>query len=181
MIERMCVHYFKKEGWRFLGVIPKRERAVVLVYGPQKSWRELVLAIAVKALTHFKVTLMVEKSAWNWKSRWLLNAAGAEAFDPDNIAELKTRGAEQLNAQGNSAVAFPMNPVNQPSGKKYTHIYEISQGEDTLVVLVAFDFRRKVIKFHSPFRLSGYPHRDMDYINGFFSTYYWQVTPLVTA
>lgn len=175
MIKRICVYYFKQKGWRFLGTIPKRERSVVLVYGPQASWRELVLAIAVKTLTHFKVDLLVEKSAWNWKRNWLLNAAGAEAFDPENTAVNQAVWTESLQSEGKRALAFPLNPLNNPSGARYTHFYTIARTCNSLIVLVAFDFRRKVVKFHSPFRLSGFFHRDMEYIEGFYSTYYLQI------
>ncbi len=175
MIQRFCIYYFKKNGWRFLGTIPKKERTVVLLYGPQTSWRELVLAIAVKSLTYFNVEVLVEKSAWSWKSSWLLNAAGATSFVPKSNEVQQDKWSEMLKSDGPSALAFPLNPLHQPTGARYTHFYDIALKCNAMVVLVAFDFRKKVIKFHSPFRLSGYQERDMSYINGFFAPYYRQI------
>lgn len=170
MIKRLCVYYFKKSGWRFLGNIPKKERSAILVYGPQASWRELVLAIAVKTLTHFNVKIFVESKAWNWKSRWLLKVADARSFDPKS----ETADATLLDHSSTPrcAWAFPLNPVNQPFAAKYDHFYSLALKHKSTVVLVAFDIRRKVIKFHSPFHFSGYRSRDLHYVEGFFNAYY---------
>ncbi len=172
MIRHLCVRWFKKMGWRFVGTVPRREKGVVLVVGPQSSWRDLIIAIAIKRITYLNADLLIHPSAWTWKSRYLLQLSGATKWSGNNDEETAARILKRLSAGEKFGVVFPFNALNNIHLHPVTDFYPIAVQSKCSVVLVALDHRRKVVKFHNPFFLSGYHLRDMSYINGFFSNYY---------
>jgi len=173
MIRFLSVRYFKRKGWRFVGTVPRKEKSTVLVVGPQSSWKDLLLCIAVKTITRFDVDVMVNNSAWSWKSSLLLRTAGAIKWPGENRIESTDRITAHLKRGSRYSVVFPYNELNAPGSTPCLDFYDIALSTSSSVVLVAIDHRHKVIKFHNPFYLSGFEHRDMSYIAGYYSSYYW--------
>ncbi len=173
MIRFLSVQWFKRKGWRFVGTVPRKEKGIVLVIGPQSSWKDLLLWIAIKTITRFEADLMVDGAAWSWNSTLLLRAAGAVKWPDGNRMEASDRITERLKRGSRYAVVFPFNRLNEPESPPCVDFYELALNTSTPVVLVAIDHRHKVIKFHNAFFLSGYEHRDLSYINGYYSSYYW--------
>lgn len=172
MIRFLSVQWFKRTGWRFVGTVPRKDKGIVLVVGPQSSWKDLLLCIAVKTITRFEADVMVSDTAWSWKSAPFLKAAGAVKWPDNNRMEVVDRITEKLRRGSRYAVAFSFNDLNTPDSEKHYDFYAIARSSSSSVVLVAVDHRHRVIKFHNGFFLSGIAERDKNYINGHFSSYY---------
>lgn len=173
MIKYLCVRWFKRKGWRFVGTVPRKEKGVVIVVGPQTSWHDLIIAIAVKTITHFNVDVLVDSAAWTWKSKWLLKAAGAVKWY--NEEAQRDRLMQRLSSGSRYAAAFMFNPLNTTTEFGCSEFYTVALRSKTSVVLVALDHRRRIVKFHNPFYLSGIVRRDMSYIGSFYQSFYWFV------
>ena len=158
-----------------MGTVPRKEKGIVLVIGPQSSWKDLLLWIAVKTITRFDAEVMVNGAAWSWKTALLLRTAGAVKWPGSNRMESVDRIAQRLAQGSRYAVVFPFNALNAPHSSPLLDFYEVALNTSTPVVLVAIDHRHKVIKFHNAFYLSGIEHRDLSYINGYYSSYYWYI------
>ncbi len=175
MIKRLCVYWFKRKGWRFVGSVPKRERRVVLVFGPQSHYSDLFIAIAIKTITNFNVEIAVSKESWNWKSYFLLKASGAFRWYGDIESEQGRALIAKLKSDVRYAVAFSINPPKGTHKARTFDFYPIALASQSPIVLVAHDHRRRVVKFHNPFFLSGYRSRDLSYIENFYEPFYWHL------
>lgn len=173
MIKRLCVYWFKRKGWRFVGSVPKRERRAVLVFGPQSHYSDLIIAIAIKTITNFNVEIAASSESWNWKSRLLLKASGAFRWMGDPESEQWRELIKKLKSDERYSVAFTINSPNGNHETKSYDFYPIALASDSPIVLVALDHRRRVAKFHNPFFLSGYRSRDLSYIENFYEPFYW--------
>jgi len=172
MIKQLAVYWFKKNGWRFIGILPKKHPAVVLLFGPQTSWHDILLAIAVRQLTRFRVRIVVDAPAKKWYNGYLLHLAGIEAQIGRPSAAWMPELIDDLESEKRTAVAFPFNHLNQINAYDEHTFYEVTRRSGAELVLVAIDHHKRIIKFHNPFVLSGFVERDMSYIRGFFHNYY---------
>lgn len=158
-----------------MGTVPRKEKGTVLVVGPQSSWKDLLFCIAVKTITRFEADVMVNNSAWSWKSLLLLRSAGAVKWPGSNRKEAADRITDRLKGGRRYAVVFPYNELNSPRSATSLDFYHVALSASSAVVLVAIDHRHKVIKFHNAFYLSGFESRDLSYITGYYSSYYWYI------
>lgn len=172
MIKRLAVYWFKKNGWRFIGILPKKHPAVVLLFGPQTSWHDILLALAVRHLTRFRVRIFVDAKAKTWYNGLMLSSAGIEASLGKPSESWMPQVISELQSEKRVAVAFPFNRLNQISERDEKTFYEVTLGSGAEIVLVAIDHHKRIIKFHNPFVLTGFSERDLSYIRGFFHNYY---------
>lgn len=172
MIKLLCVIWFKRSGWRFVGTLPKRLEKVIFVVGPQTSPRDLIFALAIQELTKFKVRVCVDRGSYKWYNRWFIRRAGGVQIDRESSEKTRVKLVNKINERSRSYLAISFNAPQDLSAKGDLLFYKIALNAETYIVLVAFDHRRKVIKFHTPFKLSGIPERDLGYVNNFFLNYF---------
>lgn len=172
MIKILAVYWFKKNGWRFIGVLPKKHPAVVLLFGPQTSWHDILLAIAVRQLTRFRVRIFVDVPAKTWYNAYLFRVAGIEAQLGETSRDWMPEVIHDLRSEKRSAVAFPFNHLNNLDARDERTFYDVAWRSGAEIVLVAIDHHNRTVKFHNPFVLSGFVDRDLSYIRGYFHNYY---------
>lgn len=172
MLRRLSIYWFKKKGWRFIGGVPRRAGNFVVVYGPHRKPSDYLLALAVKGLTYFRVSFVLEKrSRYLWK-RYLLRVLGSTQASVGTKQEDFAQLAHSLLHQDRAAYAFSYTPFGKPDEAPESSFYRLAHECRSSILLVAIDRRKKIVKFHNPFHTSGYLSRDMSYIHSFFTNYY---------
>lgn len=172
LFKRIAVIWFKRNRWRFIGSLPKRSRRVVFLAGPHTSYRDFIIAIAIQTLTHFQVRIVIDEKHWRWYSAWLLKSLNAIKIPYDDETYSQQKLVRRIQERDKSYIVLVLNRSSTIDVNGLALFYEVVQETHSDLVLVAFDHRRKVVKFHSPFQLSGHRDRDMSYIRSFFQNYY---------
>lgn len=172
MLKRFSIYWFKKNGWRFIGGVPRRAGNFIVVYGPHRKPSDYLLALAVKRLTYFRVSFVLEKRRRTFWVRYLLRVLGiTQVRSVDRKADFELL-ADTLQHQDRAAYAFSYTPLGKPDEAPDRSFYQLAHECRSSILLVAIDRRKKVVKFHNPFHTSGYLLRDMSYIHSFFTNYY---------
>ncbi len=171
-MKNLAIWWFKRSGWRFVGSLPKKRPKVVLLAGPHTSFRDFVFAVAIRELTHYQVRIGVSAKMWKWWNAWFLRSTGGLKVPADDDRRAQDNLISRLKARKRSTIALTFNLKGQLSPEGSDFFYRVVQASDAELVLVAFDHRRKVVKFHNAFRLSGHKERDMSYIRSYFHNFY---------
>lgn len=171
-MKRLAIWWFKKSGWRFVGSLPKRKLKIVMLAGPHTSYRDFVFAVAIRELTRYQALIGVSANTWKWWNSWLLRSTGGLKVPADNDPQAQEILINRLKSKKRSTIVLTFNLKGDLSPKGSDFFYRVVQSSDAELVLVAFDHRRKVVKFHSAFKLSGHKERDLSYIRSYFHNYY---------
>jgi hypothetical protein len=172
MIKTLSVKWFRRTKWRFLGSLPRGVKNCVIVVGPHAHRNDLKIASAIVALTHFRCTFIADKRYNNWFVRRLLRdlrilyihfSKSADHFDLLHSIQQK---------DPYKPLVFCQNHLWSGIHKLDYTYYDFAVKSKSTIMLVAIDHRRKVVKFHNPFELSGVAERDLSYISAFFKNYY---------
>lgn len=172
MLKRLSIYWFKKNGWRFIGRIPRRATNIVVVYGPHRKNADALIALAVKTLTYFRLKFVLDKKHCKWYHQFMLRALEVECLDGKHPSQQREKLINTLKDEYRSGFAFSFTPIGHPDEQPDERFYDIAIGSSASIILVAIDRRRKLVKFHNAFSLSGYRERDMSYITAFFRNYY---------
>jgi hypothetical protein len=172
MLKRLSVIWFKRKGWRFIGSLPKGKRHVVFVAGPHTGFRDFVIATAIQSLTRFDVRIAVDQKYWKWYSEAVLRQLNAVKLPLNDTNYSKEKLERRLKERDHSYLVLTFNRLGDLSTDGQPLFYDLVKETGAELVLIALDHRRKVVKFHTPFYLSGHRERDMSYIRSFFTNYF---------
>ena len=171
MLKAIITYWFKRSGWTFSGSIPKRVKKSVFVVAPNTSRYDFLLGVAVSHITKFRVRILVDKKYFRFPFKALLNSLGGEAYDPAHPRETESYWVNKFNERQKCAVVFTPEQSLARNDDWDTSFYGVAQKTESPIVLVALDYRKKQVKFHSMFYVTGNKERDLDFMRNWFSTY----------
>jgi hypothetical protein len=163
--------WFKHSGWRFIGTLPKRLNKSIVVAGPHTSKRDFLLAVAVNRLAVLNAFILVDKNNFKGFRRATLRSCRGLKYDPGNDAETMQMLKELYKSQHRMTVAVSAQRRLVADSEWQEFFYDLAKEEEIPIVMVALDYKRKTVKFHTHFHPSIDKQRDLQFMRNFFSYY----------
>lgn len=141
-------------GWRFEGSVPDERKFVIIVVPHTSNWDFILGTEALFALG-FRVSFLGKHTLFKWPlglfMRWLGGIPVERTVRKDRVAE--------TIAAFNSADSLILAVAPEGTRKRVTEwktgFYHVAHGAGVPIVPIAFDYGRKVIRFHPPFWTTG--------------------------
>lgn len=161
---------FKILGWRVEGNIQSGLKKCVLIIAPHTSNWDLFLGIGARSICGFSANYLIKKEAFKYKPiAWFLESTGGIPVDRRSDKVDVVSDVVNYFHQRDSLI-LTLTPEGTRSYVKEwkTGFYRIADRAQVPIVLVAFDYGLKSVKFLDVVKTSGDMNKDIEHIKSLY-------------
>ena len=172
MLKFIVKSWFAISRWKFVGILPHNLKKSVVVYAPFSSRLDFVFVLLNSTVKLKGHRLIADASRFSFPWNMLLKQAGAVNLD---LSRAEDRATVENWLKENQKLHLAFMPADYTNGSIDWDLtfYRLAKDLSLPIVLVAFDYRRKWVKYHLPFGVSLDEERDIRFVKNFYSS----VTP----
>ena len=142
--------YFKLLGWKTVGEFPKLNKCVVAVV-PHTSWVDFFLGLLIRRVINQDINFIGKKSLFKGPFGWYFKWMGGAPIDRSKSSDTVTAIAKILDEKKVFRLALSPEGTRKKVEQWKTGFYYIAKAANVPIVLVAFDYGHKQIKFSQPY------------------------------
>jgi 1-acyl-sn-glycerol-3-phosphate acyltransferase len=142
--------YFRLLGWKTVGEFPELEKCVVAVV-PHTSWFDFLLGLLVRRLVNQEINFIGKKSLFNPPFGWYFRWMGGAPIDRSKSSDTVTAIANIFKEKKVFRLALSPEGTRKKVTQWKTGFYYIAKAANVPIILVAFDYGHKQVKFSKPF------------------------------
>jgi len=160
--------YFKVFKWGIEGVFDKSIKKCVFVVAPHTSWWDFSLGVLTRNILDIEINFVGKKELFKppfgWYFRWM---GGAPV---DRVSKEKKVEAIAAIFKSKEIFRLALSPegTRQKSERWRTGFYYIAEAANVPIIMVAFDYGKKLTKFSEPFYTTGDIEKDLPKIQRFY-------------
>ena len=155
--------YYRLLGWNIVGEFPQLNKCVVAVV-PHTSWTDFFLGLLIRRVIDQDINYIAKKSLFKPPFGWYFKWMGGAPIDRSKSSDTVTAIAGIFDQKEIFRLALSPEGTRKKVEKWKTGFYYIAKAAHVPIVLVAFDYGKKQIKFSKP-------HVPTDDIEADFKTY----------
>ncbi|MGB5667278.1 MAG: 1-acyl-sn-glycerol-3-phosphate acyltransferase [Maribacter sp.] len=159
--------FYKLLGWHIVGKFPKLDKCIVAVV-PHTSWLDFFLGLLVRRVINQEINFIGKKSLFNPPFGWYFRWMGGAPIDRSKSSDTVTAIANIFNEKEVFRLALSPEGTRKKVEKWKTGFYYIAKAAKVPIVLVAFDYGKRQIKFSEPQIPSENMNEDFKTYIGFF-------------
>ncbi|MCP4977532.1 MAG: acyltransferase [Maribacter sp.] len=141
--------YFKLLGWKTIGEFPKLNKCIVAVV-PHTSWVDFFLGLLIRRVINQDISFIAKKSLFKPPFGWYFRWMGGAPIDRSKSSDTVTAIANIFNEKEVFRLALSPEGTRKKVEKWKTGFYYIAKTAQVPIILVAFDYGHKQIKFSKP-------------------------------
>ena len=155
-------------GWKVSGIPDPGIKKCIFIVAPHTSWWDFLLGLLIRRIidmeAHFVGKKELFKPPFGWFFKWMGGAPvdrGSKENKVETIAAL---------FQKNEIFRLGLSPegTRKKTDRWRTGFYYIAEKAKVPIILVAFDYGKKIIKFSKPFITTGNLDSDLVEIQSFY-------------
>ena len=159
--------YYRLMGWEMNGVFPEVKKCVVIVV-PHTSWVDFFLGLVVRRVINKKFNYGAKKSLFRPPFGWYFRWQGGAPVDRSKSSDTVTAIARVFEEHEEFRLALAPEGTRKKVTSWKTGFYYIAHNAKVPIVMVAFDYGRKQIKFSQPITPCGNYEKDWPIFREFF-------------
>lgn len=171
MNSRRGISYFlfcKIAGWTLEGTIDASVKKCVLIVAPHTSWSDFFIGILVRKILDLQIDFVGKKELFQPPFGWYFKWVGGTSLDRTP----NQNKVEAIAAIFKSKTVFRLALSPEGTREKVknwkTGFYYIAKQAEVPIIMVSFDYRRKLVKFSDPFYTSKDKAKDFSHIHKFY-------------
>ncbi|RYF67372.1 MAG: glycerol acyltransferase [Cytophagaceae bacterium] len=168
MLSTLTRWLFKLWGWRVVGPIPTVPKAIWVVAPHTTNW-DFLLGLGIRPTIHIWIQYLAKSSLFNWYSGWLFRALGGKPVYRDKSHNLVDATADVFNQNDRLHICIAPEGTRSNVDKLKTGFYYIALKANVPLILVGFDWPRKLILLSEPLYVTDNYETDMLPLYKFFS------------
>lgn len=161
---------YKLAGWKTVGDIPRHLPKAIWVVAPHASWKDFLLGIGVRAYIKIDIMYLGKAELFKPPFGWIFYALNGQPVNRSERTHLVDTVADLFHSKERLHIALAPEGTRKNVSELKTGFYYIALKANIPLVLVGFDYPRKVVEFSKPFYLSGDFEQDKVVIAQFFNT-----------
>jgi 1-acyl-sn-glycerol-3-phosphate acyltransferase len=159
--------YYKLLRWKTVGEFPKLDKCVVAI-APHTSWVDFFLGLLVRKVWNEEVNYIGKKSLFRPPFGWFFKWTGGAPIDRCKSSDTVTEIANIFNEREVFRLGLSPEGTRKKVEKWRTGFYYIAKKANVPIVLVAFDYGKKQIKFSKPYFTTDNKEQDLSIYKAFF-------------
>ncbi|RDB02876.1 1-acyl-sn-glycerol-3-phosphate acyltransferase [Runella aurantiaca] len=157
-------------GWGILGRVPKDLKKAIWVVCPHWNSSDFFIGVGVRAFIGVKMGFLGKSSLFKWYSAWFFRALGGYPVYREKSNNLVDAVAETFKQNEFIHIAIAPEGTRSNTSKLKTGFYFMALKAQVPLVLVGFDYTRKLVVFGEPIYLTGDYVKDMKPFYDFYLT-----------
>ncbi|GAB4037697.1 1-acyl-sn-glycerol-3-phosphate acyltransferase [Spirosoma jeollabukense] len=159
---------FKIWGWRIAGPIPTVSKAIWVVAPHSTNW-DFLIGLGIRPTIHIWIQYLAKSSLFTWYAGWLFRALGGKPVYRDRSNNLVDAMVEVFNQNDQLHICIAPEGTRSNVSKLKTGFYYIALKANVPLILVGFDWPRKLVLLSEPIYVMGDYEKDMLPFYEFFS------------
>lgn len=161
---------FKLSGWRIEGKPPHFLPKFVMIVAPHTSSWDFFVGVAARSIAHLEYVKFLGKvELFKWPQGILMRSLGGYPVDRSKNNNLVDNVVDIFNSKERFSIALTPEGTRKKVKKLRSGFYHIAKKAGIPIVMVGFDFERKLIDIQKPFYPTENTEKDMDEIWNYFS------------
>ena len=154
-------------GWDFDGAVPNVPKAILLVAPHTSNW-DFPVGVWVQFALRLKASFLGKHTLFWWPAGVFLRSIGGIAVDRTKAAGVAEDTTRAFRERESLLLVIAPEGTRRKSPKWKSGFYRIAMAAEVPIVLVAFDYSRKVVRFGPLFRPTGDYEKDLAEIQSHF-------------
>ncbi len=134
-------------GWKVEGGIPPGLKKFVVIAAPHTSAWDFPLGVLTRASTGFNIKFIGKKSLFKPPFGWLMYMLGGYPVDRSKTGNFVQSVVDIFDQHEEFAIALAPEGTRGKVDKFKTGYYYIAKGAGVPILLVSFDYGKKVVKY----------------------------------
>ena len=160
--------YFKLLGWKMIGEFPSHIDKFVIIVVPHTSWWDFVLGLLVRKVLNEEINYIGKKSLFDSPFGWFFCWTGGAPIDRSRSSDTVSAIVKIFETRERFRLALSPEGTRKKVEKWKTGFYFIAKHANVPIVMVAFDYGKKEVRFSEPQIVSNDQEADMEKYNTFF-------------
>lgn len=154
-------------GWKVEGITDFPNKCILCVAPHTSNW-DLFLGKAVYTSMGRNAKFLIKKSWFFFPMNLIFNALGGIPVDRSKKTSLTEQLAEEFNKRDEFQIAITPEGTRKKNTEWKKGFYYIALEAKVPIVIIAFDYKKKVVDFKSVFYPTGDVDADMETIKKFY-------------
>tara|TARA_R100000935_G_scaffold66_3_gene241 strand:+ start:225 stop:728 length:504 start_codon:yes stop_codon:yes gene_type:complete len=155
-------------GWKVSGIPDPGIKKCIFIVAPHTSWWDFLLGLLIRRIIDMEAHFVGKKELFKPPFGWFFKWMGGAPVDRGS----KENKVEAIAAlfQKNEIFRLGLSPegTRKKTDRWRTGFYYIAEKAKVPIILVAFDYGKKIIKFSKPFITTGNLDSDLVEIQSFY-------------
>jgi 1-acyl-sn-glycerol-3-phosphate acyltransferase len=157
----------KKFGWTLKGDFPDLKKYVVIVVPHTTNW-DFVLGLLVRSARDFHVNFIGKETLFIAPWGFIFRKLGGYSIKRDKNHNQVDLIVELINSQEEFRLAIAPEGTRSDVDRWRTGFYWIAKGAKIPIIMVAFDWSRREVRFSQPFYSSNNKEDDFTFMHKYF-------------
>ncbi|MDE3741215.1 1-acyl-sn-glycerol-3-phosphate acyltransferase [Maribacter polysaccharolyticus] len=159
--------YFRLLGWKIVGEFPDVKKCLLVVV-PHTSWVDFFLGLLVRRVINKDMNFIAKKSLFKPPFGWYFRWMGGAPIDRSKSSDTVSAIAGIFGEKEVFRLALSPEGTRKKVENWKTGFYYIAKATHVPIILVAFDYGGKQVKFSKPYFPSGNIEDDFKTYKAFF-------------
>ncbi|MCF4101705.1 1-acyl-sn-glycerol-3-phosphate acyltransferase [Gillisia sp. M10.2A] len=160
--------YFKIIGWKVQGTFNAEIKKCVFIVAPHTSWHDFFMGLLIRRILDLEINYIAKKELFKPSFGWYFKWMGGAPLDRTPNQNKVEAIAQLFDEREVFRLALSPEGTRKKVERFKTGFYYISLEAKVPIILVAFDYGKKTIRFSEPFYPSGDIEKDMPFIMNFY-------------
>jgi 1-acyl-sn-glycerol-3-phosphate acyltransferase len=154
--------WFSLFGWKIEGNKPDLDKYVIVVAPHTSNW-DFFVGLAAKHIVFLNSHFLAKKSLFDIPVvGWFMRSIGGHPVDRSRNLNLVDQVVELYNKYDRFVMTVTPEGTRSYNPSWKTGFYHIAEKAKVPIVLVGFDYKRKVVSFKEPFFVTGEKEKEIE-------------------
>lgn len=150
--------YFRLLGWKMMGEFNAEVKKCIIIVAPHTSWYDFFIGILVRKILNLQINFVGKKELFKPPFGWYFKWMGGVALDRSPGQQKVDAITEIFNKNKIFRLALSPEGTRKKTKKWKTGFYYIALKAQVPIIMVAFGFGTKIVKFSEAF----YPTKNFE-------------------
>ncbi|HHP7242365.1 MAG TPA: 1-acyl-sn-glycerol-3-phosphate acyltransferase [Cyclobacteriaceae bacterium] len=161
---------FRLFGWKVLGHLPK-EKKFVLIVAPHTSYADFFVGVAARSILKLKSYFLAKDDFFKMPFvGWFLKILGGYPVNRSRHTRMVDAIVEIFDSHQEFVMTVTPEGTRKYNPKWKTGFYYIALNAKVPIVMVGFDYKRKIVEMKDPYYPTGAIERDFKVFKDYFKT-----------
>ncbi len=160
--------YYKVFKWKIEGTFDSNIKKCVFIVAPHTSWWDFSLGVLVRNILDIEVNFVGKKELFTPPFGWYFRWMGGAPVDRSSKEKKVVAIASIFKSKKVFRLALSPEGTRQKTERWRTGFYYIAEAANVPIIMVAFDYGKKLTKLSDPFYTTGDIEKDLRKIKSFY-------------
>lgn len=152
--------FFRLMGWKLEGSLPADLKKAVFIVVPHTSWHDFYMGLLVRRILDAKIQFLAKKELFKPPFGWYFKWMGGISLDRTAGQKKVDQIAKIFDQKEKLYLALSPEGTRKKVEEWKTGFYYIAKSANVPIVMVAFDFGKKLVRVSQPFSPSADKEQD---------------------